>query len=134
MPQHLIDALTHEHQAMLQAMQRLRLALLDGDINSAHEARDVLQRLHVAHIAAEETELIPQLPAAARWQAKVYLAEHAKLAAMIEQWHERLQQHGAHIDSSVLRLALLDASLPLQHLLEHHFEREEKGLFLETAT
>lgn len=134
MPQHLIDALIHEHQAMLQVMQCLRLALLDGDINSAHEARDVLQRLHVAHIATEEAELIPRLPVAARWQGKVYLVEHTKLAAMIEQWHERLHQYGAHIDSPVQRLALLDASLPLQRLLEHHFEREEKGLFLETST
>lgn len=30
-----------------------------------------------------------------------------------------------------LRLALIDASLPVLHLLEHHFEREEKGLFVE---
>ena len=97
---------------------------------------DVLRALHALqaeHIAAEESDLIPRLGASARWSARVYLAEHTKLAAMTEEWRARLARLPAHIVEPERRLALLDASLPLQHLLEHHFEREEKGLFVEIA-
>ncbi len=116
---------------MLQTMQRMRLAMLAGDIASARAARDALHALQAEHIAAEESDFIPMLDASARWSAKVYLAEHAKLAAMSEEWRARLARLPAHIAEPERRLTLLDASLPLQHLLEHHFEREEKGLFAE---
>ncbi|OZB44574.1 MAG: hypothetical protein B7X42_09105, partial [Thiomonas sp. 14-66-4] len=64
--------------------------------------------------------------------AKVYLAEHAKLAAMLGEWRDTLARQPARLDQPEQRLALLDASLLMQHLLEHHFEREEKGLLIET--
>ena len=126
------DDLPTQHVAMLGAMQRMRLGLLAGDVTEARAARDVLQGLHAVHIAIEETELIPKLPANARWPAKVYLAEHAKLATMLGAWHDALARRSDRIDQPEQRLALLDASLLLQHLLEHHFEREEKGLLIET--
>lgn len=132
MARDLDDDLPAQHVAMLAAMQRMRLGLLAGDVTEARAARDVLQGLHAAHIAIEETELIPQLPAAARWPAKVYLAEHAKLAAMLGEWRDTLARQPARLDQPEQRLALLDASLLMQHLLEHHFEREEKGLLIET--
>lgn len=128
-----IAHLCKQHDAMLQTMQRMRLAMLAGDITSARAARDALHALQAEHIAAEESDLIPRLGASARWSARVYLAEHTKLAAMTEEWRARLARLPAHIVEPERRLALLDASLPLQHLLEHHFEREEKGLFVEIA-
>lgn len=121
-----------QHVAMLGALRRMRLGLLVGDLAEARAARDVLQSLHAAHIALEETALIPKLPGSARWSAKVYLAEHAKLSAMLGDWREILAQQPDRIDPPEQRLTLLDASAPLQHLLEHHFEREEKGLLIET--
>jgi hypothetical protein len=132
MVQNLDDGLPGQHVAMLEAMQRMRLGLLAGDMSAARAARDALRHLHAAHIAIEEAEWIPKLPATARWQAKVYLAEHAKLAAMLDEWQGVLARQPDRLDQPERRLALLDASLPLQHLLEHHFEREEKGMFVET--
>ena len=126
------DGLPAQHVTMLEAMQRMRLGLFAGDMTEARAARDVLQGLHAAHIAIEETELIPKLPATARWPAKVYLAEHAKLATMLDEWRDILARQPGRLDRPEQRLALLDASLRLQHLLEHHFEREEKGLLIET--
>lgn len=128
-----IADLSEQHNAMLQTMQRMRLAMLAGDIASARDALHALHALQAEHIAAEESDLIPRLGASARWSARVYLAEHTKLAAMTEEWRARLARLPAHIVEPERRLALLDASLPLQHLLEHHFEREEKGLFVEIA-
>ncbi|CQR42962.1 MAG: hemerythrin domain-containing protein [Betaproteobacteria bacterium] len=121
-----------QHVAMLATVQRMRLGLLVGNLIEARAARDVLQGLHAAHIALEETALIPKLPASARWSAKIYLAEHAKLGAMLGEWREILARQPDRLDPPEQRLTLLDASAPLQHLLEHHFEREEKGLLIET--
>jgi len=126
-----IPVLLDEHQAMLHAVQQLRLALLEGEIAAARQALHTLQALHAAHIAAEEAQWIAQLSPSARWQPKVYLAEHAKLAEMMQTWQHRLDALSANTLDAVARLHALDASLPLQHLLEHHFEREEKGLFVE---
>ena len=120
-----------QHVAMLAAVQRMRLGLLAGDLVEARAARDLLQGLHAAHIGLEETALIPKLPTSARWSAKVYLAEHAKLSAMLGECREILARQPDRLDPPEQRLVLLDASAPLQHLLEHHFEREEKGLLIE---
>lgn len=128
-----IAHLRTQHDEMLDAMQRMRLALLSGDVTGALAACDVLQALHAEHIAAEESDLIPKLGISARWKAKVYLAEHVKLGEMIEEWQRWLVRLPQTVERQE-RLALLDASLPLQHLLEHHFEREEKGLFVETVS
>ncbi len=106
------DDLPNQQVAMLEAMQRMRLGLLAGDVAEARAARDVLQGLHTAHIAIEETELIPKLPATARWPAKVYLAEHAKLATMLGEWHDVSARQPDRLDQPEQRLALRDASLP----------------------
>ena len=126
-----IPSLLHDHQVMLRTVHDLRLALLEGRITIARQALAALQALHATHIATEETQWIPQLTVTARWHPRVYLAEHGKLGEMIQQWRQRLDGLGDMVDDAGERLALLDASLPLQHLLEHHFEREEKGLFEE---
>ncbi|MGE0071729.1 MAG: hypothetical protein AB7S55_01515 [Thiomonas sp.] len=128
-----IAILLDEHQAMLHTMRTMRLALLDGRMAAARQALDELTALHAAHIAVEESGWIDRLDRSARWQPKVYLAEHAKLSDMIAHWRQRLHELPAGAVSAAERLDLLDATLPLQHLLEHHFEREEKGLFTEVA-
>ncbi|CUA99464.1 Hemerythrin HHE cation binding domain [Thiomonas bhubaneswarensis] len=126
-----VATLLHEHALMLRAVREMRLALLQGSIGDACKALDTLQRLHAAHIAVEEAHWIVRLGPGARWQPKVYLAEHAKLEQMILDWRRRLTADDRLVVEPLDRLELLDASLPLQHLLEHHFEREEKGLFVE---
>ncbi len=125
------EDLVADHEQMLGIMRRARLALLLGDIAQARESLGALHELQQAHIAHEEGALIPRLPASARWAAKVYLAEHGKLSAMLTEWRHALSTLPSRLSDGEERLALLDATLPLQHLLEHHFEREEKGLFVD---
>jgi len=126
-----ITELLHAHAAMLQALRDMRLALLHGRIDDARQALAALQTMHAAHISAEESHWLTRLAATARWKPKVYLAEHVKLSEMILDWRDRLAALDRVKLDAPARLDLLDASLLLQHLLEHHFEREEKGLFVE---
>jgi hypothetical protein len=128
---HLHRELAGQHQQMLQLLQEERLALLDGQISRARELLVRLRELQQTHIAQEEGELIPYLPAAARWPARVYLAEHRKLSDMLDKLQRALQPLPAQVADGATRLALLDLHAPFRHVLEHHFEREEKGLLVD---
>ena len=120
-----------QHTEMLDVLQQERLALLTGDIGAARHLLDRLHRLQQDHIAHEEAQLIPRLPPLARWPAKVYLAEHSKLGVMLGELRTALAPLPAQVSDASTRLTLIDAHMPFKHVLEHHFEREEKGLFVE---
>ncbi len=124
-----VAALTDEHARMLALVQQGRLALLDGDGAAARAVHDTLATLHAHHAEQEERDVLPRLGEGARWPVKVYAAEHDKLAQLATALRARLADVPAHIDDRALRLALIDAHHPLQHLMEHHFAREEQGLF-----
>ena len=126
-----VAELEGEHARMLLLVQQARVALVDGDVAAARAALDALAMLHAQHAAREERDLLPRIGEDARWQAKVYLAEHRKLEQLGDALRERLAAHPSHVEDRVLRLALIDAHHPLQHLMEHHFAREEQGVFVE---
>jgi hemerythrin-like domain-containing protein len=125
----LVRLLLDEHCRLLATVQQARLALLDGDLAEARRAHADLQRLLSAHAEREERVLIPDIPASARWQAAVYLAEHRKIAQLAAGLRRRLDASGP--PDGPTRLALLDAYHPFVHLLEHHFAREEQALFVD---
>lgn len=120
-----------QHAQMLNLLQEERLALLDGEVSHARTLLAQLHELQEMHIKDEESRLIPYLPEPARWHARIYLAEHRKLSAMLDELRRVLEPLSARVPDGVIRLALLDVHAPFQHVLEHHFEREEKGLFVE---
>ncbi len=125
------DALRDEHDAMRDLLEQVRVELLGGEVAAARDALRRLGAMQGAHIARENTALIPRLGPAARWPARVYLAEHAKLEALHADLLELLAPLPGRCADARLRLALLDALAPFKHLLEHHFEREQQGLFIE---
>ncbi len=120
-----------QHAQMLNLLHEERLALLDGEVSHARALLEQLRELQEMHIEDEESGLIPYLPESARWHARVYLAEHRKLSAMLDELRLALKPLPARVPDGTTRLALLDIHAPFRHVLEHHFEREEKGLFLE---
>ncbi len=124
-------ALRDEHDAMLELLEQLRVELLGGAIGAARDALQRLGTMQRAHIAHENGALIPRLGPGARWPARVYLAEHAKLETMHADLVALLAPLPAHCADARMRLALLDSLGPFKHLLEHHFEREQQGLFVE---
>ena len=120
-----------QHTAMLELLQQERLAVLTGDLAAARDLLDRLQMLQQEHIAYEEATLIPRLPPDARWPAKVYLAEHSKLGSMLDELRTTLAPLPAQVSDASTRLTLIDGHMAFKHVLEHHFEREEKGLLIE---
>ena len=116
---------------MLALLEQARAELLDGAVADARDALQRLGAMQQAHIAHENAALIPRLGPTARWPARVYLAEHTKLETMHADLLALLAPLPAHCTDARLRLALLDAHAPYKHLLEHHFAREQQGLFTE---
>lgn len=129
----LAHRLEQEHARLLEGLIEVRLALLAGRVDSARTGLDRMAALHREHAALEERLLFPALPRSARWPLRTYEAEHRKLVEMVQALRERLQAQPARLRDARRRLQLLDDALPLQHLMEHHFAREEQGLLRETA-
>ncbi len=127
----LLARLRAEHARMLGLVDEARLALVRGDAGAARDACECLAQLHRGHAALEESMLLPGLPRAARWPSRTYEAEHAKAAHTLCELQQRLAAAPAHLRGARQRLQLIDAALPLRHVLEHHFAREEQGLFAE---
>ena len=125
--------LLDEHATMLETIGAVRVALLRGAIERARERLAQLGEQQARHIACENAALIARLPDGARWAARVYLAEHDKLERMHAELVALLAPLPARIDDAELQLRLLDAHTPFKHLLEHHFEREQQGLFVEVG-
>ncbi len=120
-----------QHRQIIDLLQQHRLTLLEGNLGKALRQLQILRNLQVEHIAFEETELLPQLGANARWPAKVYLAEHRKLESMLSRLLQELTVLPIKTRNGELILRLLEREMPFKHVLEHHFEREEKALLLE---
>jgi hemerythrin-like domain-containing protein len=123
-----------QHAHLLRLLQQERLALLAGEIAQARDLLTIMQALQETHIADEESRLLPRLPQTARWPARIYIAEHRKLVSMLADLCAALAPLAARVEDGATRITLLDAQMPFKHVLEHHFEREEKGLLAEILT
>ena len=118
-----LDALLHAHL----------LAVAGADFASALQHLQQWHRSLQAHIAIENSRLLPHVPEGARWAARVYLLEHERIALLAEEYIARVQAvaRQAPPDETARRravLMLLDAAHALRHVLEHHHEREHTAL------
>ncbi len=120
-----------QHRQLIELFQQHRLTLFAGELGKARQQLQNLCQLQAVHITLEETELLPRLGANARWPAKVYLAEHRKLETMLAGLMQELHALPEQTQNATLILSLLEREMPFKHVLEHHFEREEKALLYE---
>ncbi len=89
------------------------------------------QRLR-AHMQFEERHLLAHCRAGrSRWGPEVYLAEHRRIEQFVRKAMERLARARRFGVTAAAMIALLDEEKTLKHVVEHHHEREEKGLFAE---
>ena len=109
------------------------LDVAGADFVSALQHLQQWHRSLQAHIAIENSRLLPHVPEGARWAARVYLLEHERIALLADEYAERLDALLARLPRSQRArreavLALLDAAHALRHLIEHHHQREEMAL------
>ncbi|QHS10682.1 hypothetical protein [Sinimarinibacterium sp. NLF-5-8] len=114
----------------------LRAHLLDvagADFVQAQTGFETWLAATQRHIEIEESQLFAAIPQGARWQAKVYTLEHARIVKLAQAYAEKLARVVAQPPQSargarVATLMLIDAAHTLRHVLEHHHLREEDAL------
>lgn len=125
-----------EHRRLDRQFHEHLLAIAGG---SFVLARQHVQRWRLAlarHITIEDTRLLPHVPDNARWNARLYRLEHARITALAEAHAARVDavSENPPRDERSTRetiLSLLDAAQALRHVLEHHHQREEMALAVE---
>lgn len=136
-----IDGAALEHTALDGLLWGHLDAVIAGDFATALVRFDAFAVQLRMHLAIEERLLLPRLARttpAPRWGAHVYRAEHDRIRLLLA--HQRARLACAAVtpafDASARRarsLAILDAARPLRAVLEHHQQREERGLFAELS-
>lgn len=112
------------------------LDVADGSFILARQHVQRWRRALARHMRIEDTRLLPHVPAGARWSARLYRLEHARIAALADWYAARVDAVSENLprdDRSAREtiLSLLDAAHGFRHLLEHHHQREEMALAME---
>lgn len=126
-----------EHQEMDELFLQHQEALLEQDLPRAQARYAAFHTLLKSHIALEDSQLAPlhqQLPNP-QWRPLVYAAEHEKILQIAQIMAKRIATPLPTEHSARLRhiIGLIDEQRSLKNLVEHHNEREEKGMLPELA-
>jgi len=129
--------IVREHRQLDEWMLQHQEALIAQNLQQAQASYARFYELLQAHLALEDAQL---LPAHARlekpqWRTLVYAAEHEKILQIAQLMQQRLAQPWPPAGRDRLRwiIKMIDDERSLKNLLEHHEEREEKGLLPELA-
>ena len=126
-----------EHQEMDELFLQHQEALLEQDWGKAQARYAAFHTLLKNHIELEDRVLLPlhQQLEKPQWRSLVYTAEHDKVLEIAQIMAERIAAPKPENASQRLRwiIKLLDDERSLKNLVEHHNEREEKGMLPELA-
>ncbi len=126
----LLDA----HDDFAEALLEHQEALVRGDLETARDTVSALQADLDQHIRHEEERLLPVLEARGGWgrigEPRYYREEHARIRVVIADLVESTNALDPVEPSFHRDIALLiGREQSFKALLEHHDERERKGLF-----
>jgi hemerythrin-like domain-containing protein len=125
--------LKQEHLAIDRLFQSHQEMLLDRSWARALRLLEYYQQLLESHIKFEDGILLPYCIADAiapiRWKAQIYLAEHRRIEELVNKVRVRLAAIRRRGMKSSMLIGLLDQEGTIKHVLEHHHEREEKGIY-----
>jgi hemerythrin-like domain-containing protein len=126
-----LDLLLEQHDTLVDLFASHQEALLDRRWTEAAGLLEEYDRRLRRHMRVEEEHLLSRCEhaQAVRWPAKVYRAEHRRIEQLMERAAEHLTNAQRREITPAVLLSLLDEERTLKHLVEHHHEREEKGLF-----
>ncbi|MCA8970251.1 MAG: hemerythrin domain-containing protein [Planctomycetes bacterium] len=119
-----------EHEEMLDAIHGVRVLLVEGDLTGARATFEALRANLQSHAAFEERRIFAgtgvDLDDAMLVIAR---AEHDKIDSAGRELQGELAAAVGGAGSAANRLRLIDLAGRLEHVLEHHFAREELQVF-----
>lgn len=106
------------------------------DLPLACEWFDLFKAVLMGHIQQENEALLPRFEALGlkgQWPLLVYQKEHEKIAQLLDKTSAMLTRlpAGPHAEGRRNILAVLEYQRTLKNVIEHHEEREEKGMLPE---
>jgi len=133
--QDILETLHQQHQQLDDYFLQHQVTLIDKQVEQSMVWFGQFTELLAQHLLLEEQTVFPKLShiSEALWPASLYLKEHDKLRELAKRSQDKLQEL-ANIDSEQLSLAILkqlEYEHKLKHVLEHHQQREEQGVFAE---
>lgn len=131
----LADRILADHRDMDELLLQHQEALVEQNMGAALTRYEIFHERLCAHIALENAELLPRHESveAPRWRTQVYALEHDKILALAAKILARMQHPVIEPGPEQRRwiIALLDEERVLKNVVEHHEEREEKGMLPE---
>lgn len=150
----LSHCVTEFHDQLNEVFLLHQEALLLNALPLAVDFLSVFHELIALHIAVENEHINPlhaELINDARWKTTLYVAEHDKILSLINTLSDKLSDKLQHIFSAQEHhkenhnektehtqkahnrwiIDILDYERTLKNVMEHHEEREEKGLLAE---
>lgn len=113
-------------------------ALLQGRFHEARVLLDCYEAPHELHKTFEDEHLLPRhasLTAPVQWQTALYDHEHRRIGRLMEGLTRQLETLMGREMTARARhraiIALLEEEKTLKGVVEHHQEREERGLLPE---
>ncbi len=131
----LIEIIVKQHDELRELFACHQEALLQGEFKEASIWLAHFVTCQRAHIEIEEKYLLPEfekIERTSRWEGSLYEKEHDKIKHLHKNIIKDLdwlsEQSLNESDKRRNIIALLDKEKTLKGLIEHHEEREEKGL------
>lgn len=128
----LYSIIDNDHQRLGQILRDCQVAIVDKRPSLALQLFRQLAESQRQHIRFENEQLLSLLAKvdAPRWQALVYQKEHDKVEKLLASYEQVLVALPETLSSEQV-IDALDQMHALKHVLEHHEQREEKGLLPE---
>lgn len=132
------EVLLDAHEDFLESLLEHQEALVRGDLESARDLIALLQADLATHMRHEEERLLPLLEERGGWgrigEPRYYREEHEKIRASLADLVEATNAL-THADPALHRdiALLIGREQSFRTLLEHHDDRERRGLFVDLA-
>ncbi len=125
---------THAYHALLDELFLLHQeAILAREYTLVTTSLLLFKQWLTAHLELEDELFLPALSRHCpepRWRPELYRKEHQKILKLLEELDLRVREFGIESGRRDI-IRLLDHQRRFKGLLEHHEEREEKGLLKE---
>ena len=109
-------------------------AVIAQELSLAEQALRIFSKFLKSHIELEDQLLLPaheSLGAEKCWRTLIYQEEHKKLLSLLDNILDMMNRPPQPEDMRRWVIELIDYERTFKNVMEHHEEREEKGLLVE---
>ena len=130
----LSQCVSYYHRRIDELLMLHQEALVIQDFPLAQKALRIFAKFLNKHLTLENELLIPahdSLGCNKQWRTQVYKEEHSKLVDLLDNIRHMLSKEPAEERMRRWVIEVIDYERTFKNVMEHHEEREEKGLLLE---